>query len=590
MRLLLILSLLTFMLPSEAKSKTVTLRFIETSDVHGSFFPVNYLTGKESKGSLARVSTYVKNQRKLYGNNVILLENGDILQGQPTNYFWNFINTEEENIAASIINYMNYDAQCFGNHDVETGHKVYDKWVSELNCPVLGANIINKSTGKPYTKPYVILNREGVKIAILGMLTAAIPNWLSEDIWEGMAFEEMIASSRKWMEVLKREEKPDVIIGLFHSGKSGGIVTTDYEENVSERLAKEVPGFDVIFYGHDHMKAAYVVPSDKLSDGISAATQKSAYGSNPGTWLIDPANGARSIGQATIALTVKNGKVAGKDIKGELVDIENEEVDTDFMAHFKNDIEKLTEFCNKRVGELECDVNSSDLFFGSSALGDLILNLQLQITGADISFNAPLLYNSTLKKGPLTMADMFSLYKYENKLYVMKMTGKEIKGHLEMSYALWTNQMKSPEDHIMRLSPSNVSNEREGFLNPFFNFDSAAGIDYEVDVTKPEGEKVRILRMSNGDPFDEDKWYKVAVNSYRGNGGGELITKGAGIPKEEIDNRIIYRSELDQRYYLMKEIERMGHITPKPNNNWRFVPDEWAKPAIERDRMQMFGR
>ena len=123
-----------------------------------------------------------------------------------------------------------------------------------------------------------------------------------------------------------------------------------------------------------------------------------------------------------------------------------------------------------------------------------------------------------------------------------------------------------------------------------FNFDSAAGIDYEVDVTKPDGQKVRILRMSNGEPFDEARWYKVAVNSYRGNGGGELLTQGAGIPHDELDKRIIWRSKRDQRYYLMKEIERMGTVDPQPNHNWRFVPEEWVKPAAERDRQLLFKK
>ncbi|MBR6441877.1 MAG: 5'-nucleotidase C-terminal domain-containing protein, partial [Bacteroidales bacterium] len=114
------------------------------------------------------------------------------------------------------------------------------------------------------------------------------------------------------------------------------------------------------------------------------------------------------------------------------------------------------------------------------------------------------------------------------------------------------------------------------------------GIDYEVDVTKPDGEKVHILRMSNGEPFDPEKWYNVAVNSYRGNGGGELLTKGAGIPQEELKNRIIYQSEHDQRYYLTEEIKKMGRLNPQPHHNWRFVPEEWAVPAIARDRKLLF--
>ena len=158
-----------------------------------------------------------------------------------------------------------------------------------------------------------------------------------------------------------------------------------------------------------------------------------------------------------------------------------------------------------------------------------------------------------------------------------------------MSYDQWVNTMKSPDDHIMLLNEkADNDQQRYGFKNLTFNFDSATGIDYEVDVTKPNGEKVRILRMSNGEPFDEKKVYKVAVNSYRGNGGGELLTKGAGIPREELQNRIIFRSEKDQRYYLMKEIEKAGVVDPMPNNNWRFVPVDWTEPALRRDKALLF--
>ena len=176
-------------------------------------------------------------------------------------------------------------------------------------------------------------------------------------------------------------------------------------------------------------------------------------------------------------------------------------------------------------------------------------------------------------------------------MFVLRMTGEEIRKHLEMSYAMWTNQMKSPEDHIMLLNDNmKEDQQRAGFKNYTFNFDSACGIDYEVDVTKPEGQKVKILRMSNGEAFDEHKWYKVVMNSYRANGGGELLTQGAGIPKDSIESRVIYHSELDARHYLMAEIEKMGILNPQPNNNWKFVPEEWTKPALERDRKLIFGK
>ena len=558
---------------AKKKTQTVTLRIVETSDVHGSFFPYDFITRKPKRGTLARVSTYVNKLRAELGENVILLDNGDILQGQPTCYYYNYIDTESTNVAADVINYMHYDAETFGNHDVETGHACYDKWIKEVNCPMLGANIIDTQTGKPYVPPYTILNRQGVKIAIIGMITPAIPNWLTEDIWSGLRFDEMVSTARYWMDYLQKNEHPDVVVGLFHSGKEGGIKTAEYEEDASIRVAQEVPGFDLVLFGHDHTRHNEVVTNVE---------------GKPVTCL-DPANNAISVADATIQLTLRKGKVISKTVSGNIVDVVNEPLDEAFMEHFKPHMEKVSAFVNRQIGVFKNTISTRDSYFGNSAFNDFILNLQLQITGADISFNAPLSFDASIKKGPVTVSDMFNLYKFENQLYVMRLTGEEIRKHLEMSYDLWMNTMTSPDDHLLLLSESTYGDQqRLGFKNFSFNFDSAAGIDYIVDVTKPDGQKVKILQMSNGEPFDETKWYKVAVNSYRGNGGGELLTRGAGIPRDELEKRVIWRSDRDQRYYLMKEIERMGEVDPQPNNNWKLVPEEWVKPAAERDRKILF--
>ena len=566
-----------------AKQRTVKLRVIETSDVHGSFFPYDFINRKPKAGSLARVSSYVDSLRQTYKDNLILLENGDILQGQPTCYYYNYINTGARNVAADVVNYLKYDAQTFGNHDVETGHPVYDKWVGELNCPVLGANIIDTKTDNPYVKPYIILNREGVKVAVLGMLTPAIPNWLTENLWSGLRFENMVTCAKKWMKYIQENEDPDVVIGLFHSGWDGGIKTAEYEEDAAMRVAKEVPGFDLVLFGHDHTRHC---------ETLTNAEGKQVV-------CLDPANNAISVADAEITLHVDEHKINGKTahilqhktVNGKVVDVTNCPIDEKFMATFKSQMDEVDKYVNKQIGTFKNTIYSRESFFGSCAFNDFILNLMLQITKADIAFNAPLQMNAVIKEGSIRVSDMFNLYKYENGLYVMRLTGEEIRKHLEMSYDLWANTMKSPADHLLLLDEKTYGDQqRLGFKNFSFNFDSATGIDYEVDVTKPDGEKVKILRMSNGDPFDEKKWYKVAVNSYRGNGGGELLTKGAGIPKAELEKRIVYRSEKDQRYYLMEEIEKMGAIEAKANNNWKFVPETWAKPAAERDYQLLFGK
>lgn len=561
--------------PVMAKTKDVTLNIILTTDVHGSFFPYDFINRKPRAGSMARVSSFVKQQRQKYGDAVILLDNGDILQGQPVVYYSNYIDTLSHNVAADIVNYMDYDAQGIGNHDVEPGHKVYDKWISEVHCPVVAANVIDTSTGKPYVKPYTIMKKAGVKVAVLGMLTPAIPNWLPKELWSGLAFEDMKRSAQKWVKIIREKEKPDVLIGLFHSGRDGGITTSEYREDASLQVAREVPGFDVVCFGHDHTRFNNIIENVDGKDVI----------------CMNPANNAMAVGDGYLMLKKQKGRWVVVGMQTGIKDMKSQPVDEDFVAHFKSFTDKVNTYVNEVIGAFAHTIYTRDSYFGNSAFNDLILNLQTQITGADISFNAPLSFDERIEAGPVRVSDMFNLYKFENQLYVMRLTGREIHRYLEMSYDLWVNTMKSPDDHLLLLDSTTKGDaQRLGFKNFSFNFDSASGIDYEVDVTKPRGEKVRILQMTGGKPFDENAWYRVAVNSYRGNGGGELLTRGAGIPQDSLESRIVWRSGKDQRHYLMEEIRKAGTLDPQPNHNWRFVPEAWVKPAAERDRQLLFGR
>lgn len=548
----------------------VTLCLVETSDVHGAFFPYDFIERHPMKGTMARVSSYIQRQREQYGENLILLDNGDILQGQPTCYYANFVKPELPNVAAEVVNYLKYDAQTIGNHDVETGHAVYDKWISEVHCPMLGANIINNDNGQPYCLPYIIIEREGIRVAVLGMLTPAIPNWLHENLWRGLHFEEMVGCARKWIKTLKEQEAPDVVIGLFHSGWDGGIATLHYNEDATKAIAEQVDGFDVIFFGHDHVERSVTAN---------------------GVLCLNPSCNAVNVAQATLTFHNENGRWHLIRKQGDLIDITSEPVDEEYMRYFQPQIDSVRAFVDRQIGTFKTPIRSRDSFMGSAAFTDYVHQLQLELTGADVSFNAPLTFDTEIKKGPVYISDMFKLYRYENQIYVLRMTGEEIRKHLEMSYDQWVNTMRSPDDHIMLLTERTWNDkQRFGFKNLTFNFDSAMGIDYEVDITKPDGQKVRILRFSDGRPFDERAWYRVAMNSYRGNGGGELLVRGAGIQMDSIPRRIEYMSEKDQRYYLTEKIEREGYVEAKAANNWRFVPESWTKPAIERDRRLIFEK
>ena len=583
--LFLIAMILTALPASGKGSKTVKLKVIETSDVHGHFFPWDFMEGRPIKGTLVRANSYITRQRQAMGNDrLLLIDNGDILQGQPCVYWSNYVMPEDENLAAQVVNYMQYDAETVGNHDIEPGHKVYDKWIREVRCPLLGANIVHEdkknAEANPkniYTglQPYSVHYVDGAKIVVLGMLTPAIPNWLNRSIWKGIEFEEMVSCAKKWVKYIQENEKPDLLFGLFHSGFNGGIHTPDYDEDATEAVAKEVPGFDIIFFGHDHMLH---------NEWVTNCEGKKVL-------CIDPSCYVKYIAEADITLKYKDDQLVSKQIKGHLVNVENETIDEQMLQHFQPKIDEVKAYVARKIGRFEHPVYSREGFFGNSAFTDLIHNLQLKISGADVSFNAPLAFDNVIQAGEVTQADMFKLYRFENLMFVLRMTGEEIHKYLEFSYSLWANTMTSPDDHALLLNDeSKYDQQRTGFMNYTFNFDSAAGIDYVVDLTKPVGQKVNILQMTNGEPFDESKWYKVVMNSYRANGGGELLTRGAGIPQDSLESRVLFHTDMDQRHYLTEKIHEMGSIDPQPNHNWRFVPEAWAQPALERDYKQLFGK
>lgn len=553
-----------------ADKKEVILNIIETSDVHGSYFPYDFITRKPQNGSLARLSSLVNERRSQYKDAFMLVDNGDILQGQPIAYYYNYIDTKTEHVCASMLNYLRYDLGNMGNHDVEPGHAVYDRWVSQCKFPVLGANIIDTKTNKPYLPPYKVLEREGVKVAVLGMITPAIPSWLPEQLWSGLRFDDMETTARHWMKIIKEKENPDIIIGLFHAGPEGNQLG-DAIENGSEIVARNVPGFDVVFMGHDHQRHCRKV--------VNAAGDS--------VLITGPSNAARCVSDVMIKVVKKNGKLVKKEVSGQITELDAYPVDQTFMKTFDPQYRATLDFVSRKIGRMSSTISSKDAFFGPSAFIDLLHQLQMDLTGAEISFCAPLSPTAEIKEGDIYVSDMFNLYRYENMLYTMKLSGKEIKGFLEMSYALWTNQMKSASDHLLLLDDSMSGFGR--FKNPTFNFDSAAGIIYTVDVTKPEGSRVDIKSMADGTPFQMDKIYKVAINSYRGNGGGDLLTKGAGIPKKELKSRIVTSTEKDLRYYLMKRIEEKKQLDPKPLNQWKFIPEEWTVPAAKRDYETVFN-
>jgi 2',3'-cyclic-nucleotide 2'-phosphodiesterase/3'-nucleotidase len=559
--------------------KSVTI--LETTDVHGVILPYDYIEKKNLDASLASCFTYIKKER-VEKDAVVLLDNGDNLQGQPEVYYYNFIDTASPHLLAEAMNYMAYDACTVGNHDLEAGHAVYDRLVNEYNFPLLAANAVDVKTGEPYFKPYKIIVKDGIRIAVFGMVTPAIPNWLPEELYRGIGFRDMVETAKKWMPLIK-DEKPDIIVGLFHSGwdrseenlRNGG----SFNENGSAAVAYNVQGFDVIFNGHDHR-----VANEKFVN-IAGDT----------VLILNAGSHSGKIAQADI--NIISGKAKSKSkvmLRGSIINTADYKPDPEFVSRFRQQHLTIDKYVNRVIGTAATDISSRDAYFGPSAFIDLIHTIQLEITGADISFAAPLSFDVKIPEGPVTVGDMFKLYRFENMLYTMLLTGDEIRKYLEYSYGDWFNTMKVPGDQLLKLRLGKdgkpvMTNGKVWLRNQPYNFDSASGIDYTVDVSKPEGSRIIITGFSDGRPFEGAKTYKVAVNSYRGNGGGGHLIEGAGISKEELRSRLVSSTDKDLRYYILKSIETKKTINPRPAVNWKIIPENWVKESAVRDYSLLFG-
>ncbi|MBP1670429.1 MAG: cpdB, partial [Bacteroidetes bacterium] len=304
--------------------------------------------------------------------------------------------------------------------------------------------------------------------------------------------------------------------------------------------------------------------------------------------LMEGGSKASSLSFAGVEFGVKDGKVVSKKINGENIPMKGVSPDIDYLNYFSDDYAKVKTFTNQIAGTLNNRISSADSFFGPSEYIDMIHSLQLKNSGAEISFAAPLSFNVTIEPGELNYQDLLNIYPFENQLYVIELTGLEIKNYLEYSYSKWINKMNGPEDHLIKLSTDN-KNERSKFQNMYFNFDSAAGIIYEVDVRKGDSERITIKSLSNGKPFYMDKKYSVALSSYRANGGGDLLELGSKITKEELDKRVLKRLT-DIREILFNQLKRDGSIEAVKLNTWKFVPENFVKEAAKRDFNLLFSK
>ena len=511
-----------------------------TTDVHGAYFDSTYVEGVAAKTSLANVAAFLKELRAS-GVDPVLIDVGDNLQGDNAAYYFNYVATDVPHIYPRIASYLGYDAVIVGNHDIEAGHGVYDRVKAELTVPYLAANAAmdrdengvadmdedprNKLVSDSYFLPYTVTERGGVRVAIIGMTNGNIKSWLASKLWHGMDFQVIHDIAQKQVDQIADKEKPHLVVLAVHSGT--GTELPD-RENEALYLASTLAGVDLVLCGHDHRPTAREVENPAGSVILLNAGTKAAV-----------------VGRADFTLTVKNGRVVGKQVDYKLVPMDKYPADPDYDAAFREDFLAVKAFANRPIGRLADNIFLADALDGPSSYINLVQTVQLAASGADISFAAPLTSTGVVPKGTVTFKDLVTVYKFENELYLIEMTGQQVKDYLEFSYDLWVN--------------------RKG---PSYNWDSADGILYEVSRSAPYGERVKILSMKDGSPFDLAKTYKVAMTSYRANGGGDLLPEGAGIDPHQVTVLEKYK---DIRSIIGDYIAGQDEIVPEVSTNWKFV-------------------
>ena len=289
------------------KDGTYSFRILTTNDVHGTFFDSTYVGGNVKK-SLFAVKYTVDSVRNAVGkDNVVLIDAGDILQGDNAAYYFNYVDTVTPHVYPRMAKYMGYDAVVLGNHDIETGHAVYDRIdrdMKALKIPFLAGNAIRNDNGKAYFQTYTILRRNGLKIAVLGYDNANIAGWLSERLWSGMKFESLIPLVQQDVDKVIAKEKPHAVIVAVHSGTGSG--DGSQLESQGLDLMKSLKGVDFLVCSHDHRPK--VVENDTIC-------------------LINSGSHCRYVGEGKLDLTVRKGKVEAKSVSAGLILVDRYNID-----------------------------------------------------------------------------------------------------------------------------------------------------------------------------------------------------------------------------------------------------------------------
>ena len=527
-------------LPQSAylQSERIQITILGTTDLHGNIDPIDYYTNKPDNRGLAKIATLIKAIRKDQPN-VLLIDSGDTIQGSPLESFHGRKNNQPPDPMMLTMNALNYDAMTVGNHEYNFGLKVLEKARQEAKFPWLSANTYETNSGQTHYKPYLIRDVAGVKIGILGLTTPGIPNWDNPPNYAGLEFHNPIPEARKWVNALRSQEKVDVVVVAMHMGLGEDLRTGELSpgqvphENEAIAIAQQVPGIDVILMGHTHREVS------SLSINGVLITQANAWG--------------RHLARADLYLqkSSKGWSVYAKAARTIPVD-DRIQPDTEIVRIAEPYDHETQAWLGRAIGESSKELTAKEARFRDTAILDLIQKVQLEAGNADVSMVASFNSDARIAQGPVTVRDIAGLYVYENTLVVLEVTGQQLKDALEHS-------AKYFKAYVPGKSITDLVDEKI----PAYNFDVAEGVNYDLDISKPIGQRIQNLTF-HGQPVKPDQKFRLATNNYRVNGGG-----GYAMYKNA---PVVYRSSEEIRELIIDWVERHKVVPTEPTNNWRLLP------------------
>uniref|UniRef100_A0A832I509 Multifunctional 2',3'-cyclic-nucleotide 2'-phosphodiesterase/5'-nucleotidase/3'-nucleotidase n=1 Tax=Eiseniibacteriota bacterium TaxID=2212470 RepID=A0A832I509_UNCEI len=536
-----------------ARAEEASLTLLHTTDLHATLVAWDHLDDRPAPRGLSRIATLVAAARA-EGRPVLLLDNGDALTGSPLAGVWREGDRALPDPVVAAMNRLGYDAMAVGNHEFDLLAPEMERARAASRFAWLSANVRRSADGRPAFSPSLVREVGGVRVGIVGLTTPATPRFLDPRHVAAFVFDAPVEAARAEVSRLRAEERCDVIVLLAHTGLErdaagaprGGDAP---DENIGHRLAAEVPGVDVLILGHTHE----AIPWTRV--GATLVTQAGKHGEHLGRVDL-----ALRRGRPDTAWTVT--------ARARLVAVtDSVAADPDLEALLRPYHEAARAALAETLAVATAAIGSPEGRFADGPAWELIQQAQMQAVAADVSLAALPNAAARLGPGPITRRDVWRLYPYDNGVVAVELTGAQIEASLEQSARFLETYTF---EHGRPLAAPGW---------PAWQFDAAEGIAYEVDATRPPGDRVAHLTFRNA-PLRPDTVLRVAVNTYRANGGGGFAAIAAA-PR-------VGRSVRDVRAIIEDRLRRAGRVDAAFTRNWRMLPD--YAPGPERALVDLLVR